>query len=208
MPPPITSRAPKTWRPTRDQLQAARDRRLRDVIAPRLDVLFCGINPGLYSGATGHHFARPGNRFWPALHLSGFTPRLYSPFEDRSLPELGLGITNIVNRTTATAGELTPEELRTGAKRLAAKVRRYQPRFLAVSGMQAFRIGFAHKAARIGLQPDRIGSTQVWLLPNPSGLNAHYQLPDLVRVFGELRKATVVSSPGSGRGRRYPRIEP
>ena len=159
------------------------------MIAPGLSVLFCGINPGLYSGATGHHFARPGNRFWPALHGSGFTPRLYSAFEDRALLELGLGVTNVVNRTTATADELTPDELKAGARRLKAKVRRYRPRVLAVLGMQAYRIGFGHKAAAIGPQPETIGPTLVWLLPNPSGLNAHYQLPRLVEVFSELRRA-------------------
>ncbi len=177
------------WKPTKEQLTAAQDKRLRDVVAPGLDVLFCGINPSLYSGATGHHFARPGNRFWPALHRSGFTPRLYSPFEDASLIELGLGITNIVNRTTAAASEVTPEEFKSGAKRLQAKVRKYRPRNLAVLGMQAFRIGFGHPVASIGRQPETIGPTTVWLLPNPSGLNAHYRLAELVRIFRRLRRA-------------------
>jgi TDG/mug DNA glycosylase family protein len=184
-----TRRGKEPWRPTKEQLAAAVDKRLLDVVQPGLAVLFCGINPGLYSGATGHHFAKPGNRFWPALHRSGFTPRLYSPFEDRELPDLGLGITNIVNRTTAMASELTAAELRRGAGRLRKKVLEHQPRYLAVLGMQAYRIGFDSKAADIGLQPDTIGATKVWLLPNPSGLNAHYQLPDLVRVFRALRRA-------------------
>lgn len=165
------------------------------MIGPGLGVLFCGINPGLYSGATGHHFARPGNRFWPALHLSGFTPRLYSPFEDRALLELGLGVTNVVNRSTATADELAADELRAGAKRLRTKVLRHKPCYLAVLGMQAYRIGFDRKAAGIGPQDDSIGDTKVWLLPNPSGLNAHYQLPDLARVFAELRVALPLTLP-------------
>ena len=190
MPNRATDTSSAEWKPTKEQLVAARDKKLRDVVGPGLDVLFCGINPGLYSGATGHHFARPGNRFWPALHLSGFTPRLYSPFEDRALLELGLGVTNIVNRTTAAADELTAEELKLGAKRLRAKVLKHGPRYLAVLGMQAYRIGFDRKAAGIGFQQDSIGETKVWLLPNPSGLNAHYQLPDLARVFRELKAAT------------------
>ena len=189
MPPSISTRpAPQPWRPSKEELAAARDKKLRDVIGPGLSVLFCGINPGLYSGATGHHFARPGNRFWPALHGSGFTPRLLSPFEDRALLELGLGVTNVVNRTTATADELGPEELVRGAKALKTKVRKHRPRCLAVLGMQAYRIGFGHKGAGIGLQDETIGASQVWLLPNPSGLNAHYQLPRLIDVFEELRR--------------------
>lgn len=185
-----TRRGPQPWRPTPEELAVARDKRLRDVIGPGLSVLFCGINPGLYSGATGHHFARPGNRFWPALHGAGFTPRLYSPFEDRALLELGLGVTNVVNRTTATADELAPEELKLGARRLETKVRKHEPRFLAVLGMQAYRIGFGRRSAAVGPQDDTIGSTRVWLLPNPSGLNAHYQLPKLIGVFRELWDAS------------------
>ena len=177
------------WKPTPEQLEAARDKTIKDVIAPGLNVLFCGINPGLYSGATGHHFARPGNRFWPALHRSGFTPRLLSPFEERELLSLGLGVTNIVARTTAQAGELTTQELHEGGVRLQRKVRRHRPRWLAVLGLTAYRSAFSEKGGVVGPQDRTIGSTRIWLLPNPSGLNAHYQLPDLAREFRKLRKA-------------------
>jgi len=158
-----------------------------DLIAPGLDVLFCGINPGLYSGAVKHHFARPGNRFWPALHLAGFTPHELSPFAERELLDLGLGITNIVNRTTARADELTTDELRRGAANLKRKVKRYQPRVLAILGISAFRDAFGVPKATFGPQRERIHDTELWVLPNPSGLNAHFQLDRLVAVFSELR---------------------
>src|SRR5688500_7518875 len=161
-------------KPTRADLLAAKNRTIRDVAAPGLRVLFCGINPGLYSGATGHHFARPGNRFWPALHASGFTPRRLAPHEERELLALGLGITNVVARTTATADELTPEELAQGGRRLRAKVRRLRPRWLAVLGVGAYRVAFGRPRAALGPQPERIGDTGIWVLPNPSGLNANY----------------------------------
>ena len=176
-------------RPTKAELQEARNKTVPDVIAPGLDVLFCGINPGLYTAAIGHHFGKPGNRFWPALHLSGFTPMELSPYDERDLLALGLGVTNVVMRTTATAEELTDDELRAGAKALRRKVLRYRPRFLAVLGLGAFRVGFGIKKAAVGLQPETIGETKVWLLPNPSGLNAHYQLPALAREFRRLRNA-------------------
>jgi double-stranded uracil-DNA glycosylase len=176
-------------RPTRADLLAAKDKTLRDVIAPKLRVLFCGINPGLYSGATGHHFARPGNRFWPALHQAGFTPRLLHPGEQRELLNLGYGITNLVRRTTATADELSAEELLAGRKRLVSKVKRYQPRILAVLGIGAYRTAFQQPKAALGLQTESIGNTILWVLPNPSGLNAHYQLSGLVEQFRKLREA-------------------
>lgn len=176
-------------RPTKDELQAARNKTVPDVIGPGLDVLFCGINPGLYTAAIGHHFGKPGNRFWPALHLAGFTPTLLSPYDERQLLHLGLGVTNVVMRTTATADELSAEELKAGAAGLVRKVRRHRPRFLAVLGLGAYRVGFGIKKAALGLQPETIGDTKVWLLPNPSGLNAHYQLPDLAREFARLRRA-------------------
>jgi TDG/mug DNA glycosylase family protein len=157
------------------------------VIGPGLDVLFCGINPGLYSGAVGHHFARPGNRFWPALYHSGFTSELLSPFDEHCLLDLGCGVTNIVARTTAAAAELGHREIRRGVARLRRKVDRYRPLVLAVLGVQAYRIGFGHAKAAVGLQAETIEDTSIWLLPNPSGLNAHYQLPDLVETFAELR---------------------
>lgn len=178
------------WKPTRAQLLAAKGRRIKDVIAPDLRVLFCGINPGLYSGAVGHHFARPGNRFWPTLHAAGFTDRVLSPFEEMILLERGCGITNIVNRTTASAGELSHEELIQGGRRLRRAVRRYKPRFVAILGVGAYRIAFARPKATIGLQDVRIGDTRIWVLPNPSGLNAHFQLAGLGELFRELREAS------------------
>jgi double-stranded uracil-DNA glycosylase len=177
------------WKPTEEQLLAASDKTVRDVIGPRLQVLFCGINPGLYTAAVGHHFARPGNRFWPALHAAGFTERIVSPFAERELLQRGYGITNVVSRATATADQLTREELRAGGKRLARKVRRYQPTFLAVLGLGAYRAAWERPLARIGRQQEMIGDTILWVLPNPSGLNAHYQPSDLARLFGELKSA-------------------
>jgi TDG/mug DNA glycosylase family protein len=174
--------------PTRADLLAAADRRIPDVVAPDLQVLFCGINPSLYSACTGHHFARPGNRFWPTLHAAGFTPRLLAPAEQRDLLQWGCGVTNLVPRATAAASELRDDELVAGRRRLVALVRRYRPRVLAVVGVSAFRIAFARADAALGLQADTLGDTRVWVLPNPSGLNAHYQRADLARLFGELRR--------------------
>ncbi len=176
------------WRPNGTELEAARGRHIPEVIAPALRVLFCGINPGLYSGAVGHHFARPGNRFWPALHLSGFTDRQLSPFEDRQLLGFRLGCTNLVARTTARAEELAANELSEGAERLRDKLERFGPAWLALLGIGAYRLGFGQPRAVIGQQPERIGPTRVWLLPNPSGLNAHYQRAALVAAFRELRE--------------------
>jgi TDG/mug DNA glycosylase family protein len=162
---------------------------LPDVIAPDLEVLFCGINPSLMSAARGHHFARPGNRFWPALHLAGLTPRRLAPEEDRELLGFGLGVTNLVDRPTRAAAELSPEELRAGADALAQLVARHRPRVLAVLGVTAWRRGFDRPRAVLGLQPERIGGAVTWVAPNPSGLNAHHQLPDLARRYGQLRAA-------------------
>ncbi len=161
------------------------------MIAPGLDVLFCGINPSLLSAERGHHFARPGNRFWPALHGSGFTPRLFSPDEDGSLVEHGVGITNVVDRPTRAADELRADELRAGAVALASLVEEYEPRVLAVVGIAAWRVGFGRREATVGPQSDRVGGRPAWVLPNTSGLNAHYQLPDHVRLFGELRQSVL-----------------
>ena len=180
---------PRSRRPTPDELALSRRRRIRDVIADDLVVLFCGINPGLYSGATGHHFARPGNRFWKTLHGAGFTKEIVSPYDDASLLRDGIGITNLVERTTAAAAELTDDELRLGAERLERKVRRRRPRIVAVLGVDAYRRAFDRPNAAVGPQPDRIADTTVWILPNPSGLNAHYQLPALVEEFSKLRRA-------------------
>ena len=164
----------------------ARAKPLPDVVAPDLDILFCGINPSLTSAARGHHFARPGNRFWPALHLAGLTPRRLAPDEDRELLRYGIGVTNLVDRPTRTAAELGLEELRAGADALAALVARYRPRVLAVLGITAWRTAFARPAATLGRQPERIGGAETWVVPNPSGLNAHHQLPDLARCYREL----------------------
>jgi TDG/mug DNA glycosylase family protein len=180
------------WKPTKEQLQAAAGKTVKDIIAPSLRVLFCGINPGLYTAAVGHHFARPGNRFWPALHAAGFTARLVSPFDERELLESGYGITNVVMRTTATADQLTTEELRAGGKQLTAKVRRYKPAFLAVLGVGAYRAAWERPKAVLGRQEEMIGETVVWVLPNPSGLNAHYQANALAQMFGELRTAVEI----------------
>src|SRR5215216_4420361 len=174
-------------KPTRADLLAAQDKTVRDVIAPGLRVLFCGINPGLYSGATGHHFARPGNRFWPTLFQAGFTARLLHPNEERELLIFGYGITNLVPRATATADELSPDELVAGQRRLKSKVKRYQPEVVAVLGISAYRTAFAKKAVTLGLQSERLADATVWVLPNPSGLNAHYQLADLAEHFQTLR---------------------
>jgi TDG/mug DNA glycosylase family protein len=183
------SHPPIPYKPSRADLLAAQDKTIRDVLAPGLSVLFCGINPGLYSGATGHHFARPGNRFWPTLHQAGFTPRLLHPSEERELLSYGYGITNLVARATATADELAPEELVAGQRRLKSKVKRYGPQVVAVLGISAYRTAFAQKASTLGRQPELLADTVVWVLPNPSGLNAHYQLADLAEHFRALRLA-------------------
>jgi TDG/mug DNA glycosylase family protein len=160
-----------------------------DVLEPGLRVVFCGINPGLYSAAVGHHFARPGNRFWKALHASGFTARLLTPDEERELLRDGLGITNLVERATAAASELTDEELRGGAPSFEGKVRRLRPRAVAVLGVTAYRAAFHRPKAELGRQQEPLANARVWVLPNPSGLNAHHQLDDLARRFAELRRA-------------------
>jgi double-stranded uracil-DNA glycosylase len=174
-------------RPTRAEVAASWGREVPDVVGPGLRVLFCGINPSLYSAAVGHHFARPGNRFWPALYGAGLTDRLLSPHEDALMLGFGLGCTNLVPRATARADELAPDELRTGAGRLRELVRRWRPERLAVLGVTAYRSAFERRLATIGPQEERIETTAVWVLPNPSGLNAHHQLPDLIAEYGRLR---------------------
>jgi TDG/mug DNA glycosylase family protein len=176
-------------RPTTAELAAAAGRAIPDVIAADLTVLFCGINPGLWSAATGQHFARPGNRFWPALHRSGFTPRQLSPAEQTTLLSLRLGITNLVERGSARADELTGDELRAGGETLDLKLRRHRPGWLAILGIGAYRTAFGVRSATIGPQPESRGTTRVWVLPNPSGLNAHYTLDRLTGEFARLRAA-------------------
>lgn len=176
-------------KPTPADLLAAVTRTVKDVITHDLSVLFCGINPGLYSAFTGHHFARPGNRFWPALHAGGFTNRQLHPSEKSELLKGSYGLTNLVKRATARSDELTADELVAGGKTLKAKIKRYRPRYIAVLGVVAYRDAFKRPLARLGLQEEAIGETKVWVLPNPSGLNAHYQARDLAKLFRELREA-------------------
>ena len=178
-------------KPTAADLRAAYGKTIPDVLAPGLSVVFCGINPGLYSAATGCHFARPGNRFWPALYRSGFTPRPMLPQEQFDLLAYRLGVTNLVDRGSARAEELSPAELSEGGRRLARKMRRLRPQWLAVLGVGAYRTAFAERAAVIGAQARTIGPTRIWVLPNPSGLNAHYTLDRLVEQFADLRRAVI-----------------
>jgi TDG/mug DNA glycosylase family protein len=176
-------------RPTRNELAAGAGRTIPDVLEPGLRIVFVGINPGLYSAAIGHHFGRPGNRFWKALFGAGLTDRLLDPSEDAGLPAFGLGVTNLVERATAGAGELRAEELRAGARVLGRKAERLSPAFVAVLGLGAYRTAFGRPRATEGRQPQRVGPSALWLLPNPSGLNAHHQLPALVERFAALREA-------------------
>ena len=177
----------KRDRPTKDELLKANGKTVPDVIGRELQILFCGINPGLYSAAVGHHFAGPGNRFWPALFSSGFTDRVLGPSEEQDLLKLGYGITNIVDRATASAAELSADEFAKGSKNLRAKLRRYRPRYLAVLGIGAYRTAFGCREAQLGAQEEVIENSMVWVLPNPSGLNAHYRPNDLARLFRQLR---------------------
>jgi TDG/mug DNA glycosylase family protein len=174
-------------KPSKADLAAAVHKTVPDLVAPNLRVLFCGINPGLYTAAIGHHFGRPGNRFWPALHGAGFTPRQFAPWEERELLPLGYGITNLVPRTTAAASELAPDEYVAGGARLQALVAEYRPRVVAFMGIGAYRTAFARPKAQLGLQPESLGATALWALPSPSGLNANHQLADLVELLRELR---------------------
>jgi TDG/mug DNA glycosylase family protein len=177
-------------RPTKADLAAAANTTLPDILAPNLDVLFCGINPGLYTAAVQQHFGRPGNRFWPVLHRAGFTPRLFAPAEQHELLKLGIGITNVVARATAAADELLREELIEGGGILTKKVLQYQPQYLAVVGIGAYRTAFDRPKAKMGMQQETIGATKLWVLPNPSGLNANYQATELIALFAALRAAT------------------
>jgi TDG/mug DNA glycosylase family protein len=193
---------PPRCRPPAAELVSARGRTVPDLAEPGLRVLFAGINPSLYSAATGFHFARPGNRFWPALHAAGFTGRLLRPWEQRELLRLGLGITNVVARATARASELSPAEISEGGRRLAAKVRRLRPAWLAVVGVPVYRVLSGRPGARVGPQEELIGAAKVWVLPNPSGLNAHWAPALLAAEFARLREAAgLPAAPGSPAGR-------
>ena len=176
-------------KPTSQELKAAEGKIVSDLIAPGLKVLLVGINPGLYSGVTGYHFARPGNRFWPALHLGGITPRRLQPSEEQELLALGYGITAMVRRATATAQALKPQEYRDGARQLEEKVRTYQPKLVCFLGIGAYRTGFNRPKAQLGLQEETIAGVPVWVLPNPSGLNAHFTVEDFGRMLAEVREA-------------------
>lgn len=188
-------REPRVTSPSREALRLAEGRTIPDLIAPGLDVLFCGINPSLYSAATGRHFGRPGNRFWPALHASGFTARQLKPWEMDRLLTAGCGITNLVARATASADRLSRDEIRAGRRRLERLARRHRPRVVAVVGIGAFRIAFERPRATVGLQPETIGPSALWLLPNTSGLNANHRPADFAREFRALRRYVRTSSP-------------
>ncbi len=176
-------------KPTVKEVQAAHGKRVRDILVPDLDVLFCGTNPGLYSAAVGYHFARPGNRFWAALHASGFTESLLEPHEQNEMLRYGCGLTNLVARATSVAAALSTEELRHGRALLQRKVRRYGPGYVAVLGKGAYQKAFRRPKAEFGPQQEELAGARLWLLPNPSGLNAYYQPPELAELFRELRDA-------------------
>lgn len=179
----------KSPRPTPAAVQSARGRTVPDVIAPGLKVLFVGINPSLYSAAVGRHFARPGNRFWPVLHGAGFTARRLSAEQQDALLDDGYGISNIVAEATASAAELTAQQLAAGGRKLIEKIERYRPACVAILGLDAYRRAFSEKIRQPGAQARTLGGAALWVLPNPSGLNAHYQLDALVRLYAELRHA-------------------
>jgi len=185
------------WKPTKAQLLAAANKRVPDLIAKDLIVLFVGINPGLYTAAVGRHFGRPGNRFWPALYGGGFTPRLFSPFESSLLLDLKFGITNIVERATARADELTIDELRAGGRRLEVKVKRWRPTVVAFVGIGPYRVVSGNRDAQVGLQEVTFGGSYAWVLPNPSGLNAHYQPAALAQLFGDLQRWAIAKHAGT-----------
>ena len=183
------ARPTKPRPPAPAELRAARNKGIRDVIAPGLKLLLVGVNPGLYTAAIGHHFGRPGNRFWPALYAGGLTPRLLSPYQERELLQYGVGITNVVNRATTAASELERDEMIDGARRVEAKVRRYRPRLVAVLGLTTYRVAFDRPKAQLGPQTEKLTGAPLWVLPNPSGLNAHFRPADYARLFRELRAA-------------------
>lgn len=183
-------------KPTKAALKAAYGATVPDIISPNLEILFCGINPSVYSAVVGHHFARPGNRLWKTLYAAGFTDRLLNPTEDCELLRYGYGMTNIAEPATARADELPKSVLIAGRATLAHKIKRYRPKTLAILGIGAYRVAFAQPKAGLGLQPTALHGTQIWVLPNPSGLNAHYQLPDLTRVYKALLDYLVTGGSG------------
>ena len=182
-------------RPSAEELAAARSRLLPDLIQPELRVLFCGINPGLYSAAVGQHFARPGNRFWPTLHRAGFTDRLLHPSEQHTLLDLGIGLTNVVPRASANAAELERSDYQSGVLSLRRKLRRYRPRAVAFLGLGAYRLVAGQPGAGVGRQGEALEGVETWALPNPSGLNAHYSLAQLAACYAELARAVLPDRP-------------
>lgn len=178
---------PGFWKPTKEQVAQSVNKQISDVIAPGIKLLFCGINPGLYTAAIEKHFGRPGNRFWPALLAGGITPRLYSPFEQHLLLLENIGITNLVNRATARADEVGHNELEKGAEILSEKIARYKPEAVAILGITTYRTAFKKPRAKLGLQDDKISGSKIWVLPNPSGLNAHFQIKELGLLFAQLK---------------------
>ncbi|MEV7648524.1 mismatch-specific DNA-glycosylase [Arthrobacter sp. NPDC089319] len=184
---------------TRTELLAFQDALVPDLLGPGLRLLFVGINPGLWSAATGSHFARPGNRFYPALAAAGITDHLIRAGEgmaeeDRDhLISRGVGITNIVPRATARADELGPDELRAGARRLEEMIEALGPRVVAVAGISAYRVGFGRPKAQLGRQPERMGGAELWAVPNPSGLNAHHNVASLAAVYRQAALAAGIT---------------
>jgi double-stranded uracil-DNA glycosylase len=187
-PDPVPPADGSLWRPNKKQLEAARKKKVPDLYTPNVQVVFCGINPGLYSAAVGHHFAGPGNLLWPTLFASGFTPRLFTAFDANELLALGFGITNLVTRTSATADELDHDELHRGARQVTKKLKVWQPRWVAFLGLHAYRVAFERRKAIVGRQDEMIGNTKIYLLPNPSGLNAFHQPAILNQMFSEFRQ--------------------
>jgi double-stranded uracil-DNA glycosylase len=176
-------------RPTNAELQAAYGREIPDLVGPGLRLLLVGINPSLWSGWSGRHFGRPSNRLWPTLHQAGLTPRRLLPEESGELLAAGIGITNLVARATARADELTPDDIRAGVPRLRRLVRQRHPEVVAVLGVTAYRVAFSRPKAVVGPQPEPLEGARLWVLPNPSGLNAHYQQADLTAEYARLRQA-------------------
>lgn len=194
-PDPVPPADGSPWRPNKKQLEAARKKKVPDLYLPNTSVVFCGINPGLYSAAVGHHFAGPGNLLWPTLFASDFTPRLFTAFDANELLSLGFGITNLVARTTATADELDHDELHRGARQVTKKLKVWQPRWVAFLGLHAYRIAFERRKAIVGRQDETIGDTKIYLLPNPSGLNAFHQPAILNQMFSEFRQVLLADDP-------------
>lgn len=186
---------------TRAELESYRDAEVPDLLpgaGQELRLLFVGINPGLWTAATQTHFAHPGNRFYPALLRAGVLTRAVDPAagmtdEDREhLRERGIGITNLVRRATARADELTADELREGGERLLATIARTRPAVVAVAGITAYRQAFGVRKAQTGEQPEPVEGARLWVVPNPSGLNAHETVESLAVAYAEPARAAVL----------------